>query len=72
MPLAICWSGVLIYTKWRQKSNCSSHIVTKFMDVLFSVIVTRTLLENLQSVIVTHSNDLLMSRDAPARVRQLQ
>ena len=32
------------------------------MDVFFSIILTRTLLENLQSVIVTHSNDLLMSQ----------
>ena len=24
---------------WRQKSNCSSHIVTQFMDVLFGVIL---------------------------------
>ena len=31
------------------------------MDVLFGVIRTITLLENALSVIVTHSNDLLMS-----------
>ena len=36
------------------KSNCSSNIVTSFMDVVFGVIDTRTLLENLLSVIVTH------------------
>ena len=33
------------------------------MDVLFGVIHTRTLLENLQSVIVTHSSVLLTSPD---------
>ena len=31
------------------------------MDVLFGVIHTRTLLENLLSVIVTHSSDLLIN-----------
>ena len=31
------------------------------MDVLFDIILTRTLLENLLSVIVTHSKDLLRS-----------
>ena len=41
---------------------------TQFMDVLSGVIYTRILLENLLSVIVTHSNDLLMSPDTPARV----
>ena len=45
------------------KSNCSNHIhiVTPFMDVLFGVIHTRTLLENYLSVIVTHSSVLLTS-----------
>ena len=51
-----------------EKSNCSSHIVPPFMDVLFGVIHTRTLLENLLSVIVTHSSVLLTSPDIPARV----
>ena len=68
MQLAICWSGSSHLHLRRQKSNCSSHIVTEFVDVLFGVILTRTLLENLLSVIVTHSNDLLMSPDTPARV----
>ena len=40
------------------ESNCSSHIVTPFMDVLFGVIHTRTLLGNLMSVLVTHSSVL--------------
>ena len=40
----------------RQNSNCSSHIVTPYMNVLIGVIHTRTLLENLLSVIVTHSS----------------
>ena len=61
MQLAIYWSGSSHLHQWRQKSNCSSHIVTEFMDVLSGVIHTRTLLENLLSVAVTHSNDLLMS-----------
>ena len=61
MQLAICWSGSFHLLLGRQKSNCSSHIVTQFMDVLFGVIHTRSRLENLLSVIVTHSNDLLMS-----------
>ena len=51
MQLAICWSGSSHLHLRRHKSNCSSHIVTKFMDVLFGVIHTRTLLENLLSVI---------------------
>ena len=38
------------------------------MDELFDIIHTRTLSENLLSVIVTHSNDLLMSSETPARV----
>ena len=39
-----------------------------FTDVLFGVIHSRTLLESLLSVIVTHSSVLLMSQDTPARV----
>ena len=61
MQFSICWSGSSHLHQRRQKSNCSSHIVTQFMDVLFGVILIRTLLGNLLSVIVTHSNDLLMS-----------
>ena len=42
-----------------QKSNCSSHTVTPFMDVLLGVIHTRTLLENLLNIfLVTHSSVL--------------
>ena len=52
--------------------NCSSHIVTPFMDVLFGVIHSRTLLEKLLSVIVTHSSVLLTSPDTPARVWHLR
>ena len=72
MLLAIYWSGSSHLHQWRQKSNCSSHIVTQFMGVLFGVIHTNTLLENLLAVIVTHSNDLLMSPDTPARVWHLR
>ena len=68
MQLAICWSGKSHLHLLIQKSNCSSHIVTPFMDVLFGVIHSRTLLENLLSVIVTHSSVLLTSPDTPARV----
>ena len=32
--------------QWRQKSNCSSHIVNQFIGVLFCVIHTTTILEN--------------------------
>ena len=64
MQLAICWSGIFHLHLRRQKSNCSSHIASQFMDVLFG----QNSLENLLSVIVTHSNDLLMSPDTPARV----
>ena len=42
------------------------------MDVLFGIILTRIILENLLSVIVTHSNDLLMSPDTPAQIWHLQ
>ena len=55
-----------------QKSNCSSHIVTPFMDVLFGVIHSKTALESLLSVIVTHSSVLLTSPDTPARVWHLR
>ena len=58
MQLAIRWSGIShLHPMWK-KSNCLSHIVIPFMDVLFGVILTRTLLENLLSVIVTHSSIL--------------
>ena len=53
MQLAICWSGSSHLNILRQKSSCSSHIVTQFMDVLFDVTHTRTLLENLMSVSYT-------------------
>ena len=66
MQLAIFWSGISHLHLLRQKSNCSSHIVTQFMDVLFGVMHSRTLLENLLSVIVAHSNILLTSPDTPA------
>ena len=72
MQLAICWSGSSHLQQWRQNFNCSSHIVTQFMGVLCGVIYTNTLLENLLSVIVTHSNNLLMSPDTPARVWHLR
>ena len=62
LQLAICWSGNSHLHLLRQKSNCSSHIVTPFMDVLFGVIHSITLLENLLSVIVTHSSILLTSQ----------
>ena len=43
MLLGICWSGSSHLHILRQKSNCSSHIVTPFMDVVFGVIHTRTI-----------------------------
>ena len=55
MQLAICWSGSSRFHQLRQKYNCLCHIITPFMDALSGVIHTRTLLENLLSVIVTHS-----------------
>ena len=72
MQWAICWSGNSHLHLLRQKSNFSSHIVTSFMDVLFGVIHSITLLECLLSVIVTHSSVLLMSPDTPARVWHLR
>ena len=72
MQLAICWSGNSHLLLLIQKSNCSSYIVIPFMDVLFGVIYSRTLLENLLSVIVTHSSILLTSPDTPARVWHLR
>ena len=68
MQWAICWSGNSHLHLLRQKSNSSSHIVTSFMDVLFGVIHTRTLSENLLSVIVTHSSVLLPSPDTPDHI----
>ena len=72
MLLVICWSESSHLHLLKQKSNCSSHIVTPFMDVLFGAIHTRTLLENLLSVLVTHSSVVLASPDTPARVWHLR
>ena len=83
MQLAICWSGSSHLHLLKQDSNCSSHIVTPFIDVLFDIIHSRTVLENLLSVIamvivtkhiliVAHSSVLLMSPDSPARVLYLR
>ena len=72
MQLTICGSESSHLHLWRQKSNCPSHIVAQFMDMIFGVILTRTPLENLLSVIVTHSNVLLTSPDTPARVWHLR
>ena len=72
MQLAICWSGNSHLHILRQRSNCSSHIVIQFMDVVFGAIHSRTLLESLLSVIVTHSSVLLRSPDTPARVWHLR
>ena len=43
MLFVICWSVCSHLHLWMQKSNCLSHIITQFMDVLFGVIHTRTL-----------------------------
>ena len=50
MLSGICWSGSSHLHLLRQKSNSSSRIVTRFMDVLFGVIHTRTLLANIHTV----------------------
>ena len=52
MLLVICWSESSHLHLLRQISNCASHVVTPFMDVLFGVIHARTLLENLLSVLI--------------------
>ena len=72
MQWAIFWSGNSHLHLLRQEPNCLSHIVTQFMDVLFGVNHSRTLLESLLSVLVTHSNVLLTSPDTPARVWHLR
>ena len=72
MLLGRCWSGSSHLHLLRQISYCSSHIVTLFMDVLFGVIHSRTLLENLLRVLVTHSCVLLTSPDTPSRVWHLR
>ena len=43
MLLVICWSESSHLHLLMKKFNCSSHIVTPFMDVLFGVIHTKTL-----------------------------
>ena len=53
MLLVICWSEISHLHLLRQKSNCSSHIATPFMDMLFGVMHTKTLLD-----LVTHSSVL--------------
>ena len=74
MQLAICWSESSHCTGVGKKSNCSSHFVSRFMDVLnfASFLPELYIIENLLSVIVAHSNDLLMSPDTPARVWHLR
>ena len=52
------------------KIQLLSNIVTPFMDVLFGIIHSRTLLENLLSV--TYSSVLLTSSETPARVWHLR
>ena len=57
------------------KIQCSSHIASKFMDVLFGIYATTipllyhyyttTIAENVLSAIVTHSHDLLMFPNTP-------
>ena len=54
----------------RQKSNCTSHIVTPFMYVPFGVIHIRTLLENLLSVF--KFKRLIKVPDTPTRVWHLR
>ena len=49
MQLGICRSESFHFDQWRQKLKSSSHIVTQFMGVIFGVIHTSTLLENLLS-----------------------
>ena len=52
------YKKVLICTYLGKNPTVQVIIVTPFMDVLFGVIHTRTLLENLLSVLVTHSSVL--------------
>ena len=47
-----------IESAYTDKSKFHIHIVTPFTDLLFGVIHSRTLLENLLSVMVTHSSVL--------------
>ena len=75
MQLAICCRYVMKFSfaPIERKSNSSSHVVIHFIGVLFGVIHTNTLVENLLSVTMSHhSNDLLMSLNAAARVCHLQ
>ena len=55
------------FTPTKAKNQLLKSYCYLFFNVLFDIILTRTLFENLLSVIVTHSNDLLMSPDTPAR-----
>ena len=66
---------VLICTYCGKNPYCSSHIVTPFMDMPewgTRSSVTRTRLENLSSVMVTHSSVLSTSPDTKARVWHLR
>ena len=56
-----CWQYAgqeVLIAPIEAKIQLFSDIVTPFMDVLFGVIFTRTLLKNLLSVLVTHSSVL--------------
>ena len=68
MQLAICWSGSYHLHQRRKKSNCSFLILTQFMGVLFGVIHTTTLKENLPSAKIAHSCGVLTRPDTPAQV----
>ena len=75
MQLAICWSRSSHLHLLRQKSNCSSHIVTQFMDVFFwrhSYHNTIIKFTGSYSELVTHSSVLLTSCDTPAPVWHLR
>ena len=74
MQWEICTSRNFHYNLLRQKSNCSSHIVTKFMDVLLGVIHSWTLLEIKLTVSNCYRDTsvLLTSIDTPARVWHLR
>ena len=62
--MGISWSGSSHLHLLMQKSNCSSHIVAPFMDVLFDVIQTRTSYKRLINVPRSTSSNLAFAMNS--------
>ena len=69
MQLAICWSGSSHLQIWRQKSNCSSHIVTPFMDVSSHIVTPFMDVKRLINVSRCTSSSLTIAMNATDQIK---